>query len=159
MRYPFKTMHATLILVGMSLLVPTWGQAKQHPRSAHLTTSPKSAVLTGTYIRIKHRKAENQSAELTVKQISAHRIKVNLTALWWTVAGRSSPHNGEIEATITLNHHVAVYVNGNYRLTMQFHKHTVVLTESGSNLDFGMNVRAAGTYRRARRSRAQGSHH
>ena len=108
--------------------------------------------LTGTYTRIKHRKDENQSAILEVTQISGHRIRFDLTALWWPVGRGDSTHNGEITATVALRGRSAVYESEGYRLTMWFRGRTVVVTESGSNPDFGVNVSAAGTYR-------QGSSH
>ena len=125
-----------------------------------LQTNPSSAqrnssLLTGTYTRNKHSPGKNQSAHLDITQISRSQIRFHLTALWWPVGNSSSPHNGEIEATIPLRNHVAAYTNSGYRLTLRFLPHSVVLTERGSNPDFGAYVSAAGIYRRLGRSRAK----
>ena len=119
----------------------------------------KLGRLTGTYTRLKQSKAENQSANLDLRQISKSKIRFDLTALWWPVGNADSPHNGEIEATIALHDHSAVYEYGDYRLTLRFRKHTVVLTESGSNPDFGAYVSAAGIYRRRGHATTQAGAH
>ena len=132
------------ILIGLCLIpAPGFAQSRAHDRH--------SWPLTGTYARIKSRADENQSAILDIRQRSGSRIRFHLTALWWPVGRSDSPHNGEIEATVALHDHVAVYKDGDYRLTLRFRDHKVVLTESGSNPDFGANVSAAGTYRRTGR--------
>lgn len=148
-------LSCTLVLIGMCFLfVPGIGQGRAQGRSARsIASSQKSSSFTGTYTRIKRRKDENQSATLDIKQIGDSRIKFALTALWWAVSSSNSPHNGEITATIALRNQVAVYKASGYRLTMQFRGHRVVLTERGSNPEFGVNVSAAGTYRRTARDR------
>lgn len=150
-----RSVLSCTLLLGMGML-PTagMGQGRAHNRSARsIASSHNLSRLTGTYTRIKRRKDENQSATLDIKQIGDSRIKFDLTALWWAVSSRNSPHNGEITATIALRNQVAVYKAGDYRLTMQFRGHRVVLTERGSNPEFGVNVSAAGTYRRTGRDR------
>jgi hypothetical protein len=116
-----------------------------------------SSRLTGTYIRVKHNSDENQSAQIDIKQVSRSRIRFHLTALWWPGGRADSPHNGEIESTVALRNHVAVYQDGDYGLTLHFRDHAVVLTERGNDPDFGAYVSAAGTYRRIspRRNQAQ----
>ena len=145
-----KTLSCTLVLIGMCFILgPGFGQNGAHHRSGRLAAH---APLAGTYTRVKRHRDENQSAILDVKQSGPGTVRFDLTALWWSVGRGDSPHNGEIEATIPLHNHVAVYKNGDYRLTLKFRAHTVVLTESGSNPDFGASVSAAGTYRRTRRA-------
>ena len=140
----------TPLLIGMCfLLANESGQAGVH----------KSSQLTGTYIRVKHSRDENQSAQIDVIPISRSRIRFHLTALWWPVRRSDSPHNGEIEATVMLRNHVAVYQDGDYRLTLHFRNHAVVLTERGSNPDFGASVSAAGSYRRTSHNVTQAQAH
>ena len=143
-----------LILAGICLCaVPGLGQERPHRAPARpAAASRKSPRLTGTYTRIKCRADENQSAILEVTKISGHKLSFDLTALWWPVGRGDSPHNGEITATVALRGQSAVYENGDYRLTLRFQGHKVVLTERGSNPEFGVHVNAAGTYRRTNRA-------
>ena len=142
------------ITAGICLLsLPVFGQSKARHRTTHPSSHAlRSSRLTGTYTRSKRSKNEHQSATMDVQQISGSKIHVHLTALWWP-AQSDSPHNGEFEATLALHNHTAVYRNENYRLTMKFARPTVALTESGSNPEFGVNVRAAGIYRLTRQHR------
>lgn len=141
-----------LILIGICLILsPSSAQGKVHGRSTFpAAVSRRISRLTGTYTRIKRRPDENQSAILDVTRVSRSRIRLHLTALWWPVGRAELPHNGEIEATVGLYDHVAVYENGNYRLTLSFRNHDIVVTESGRNPEFGANISAAGAYQRTR---------
>ncbi len=143
-----------IIPAGVCLLAaPGFGQSKaRHGQAPPATYALKSSRLTGTYTRVKRNNNEHQSATMDVKQINRSKIHVHLTALWWPALS-DLPHNGEFEATLALRNHIAVYRNENYRLTMKFARHAVALTESGSNPEFGVNVRAAGTYRLTRKQR------
>jgi hypothetical protein len=149
--------EAMLNLAALCLLLsPSFGQTsslRPHP------TTHISSRLTGTYIRLKHRQDENQSAQIVIKQISRSRLRFHLTALWWPVGWPDSPHNGEIESTVVLRNHTAVYQNGDYRLTLHLRDHAVVLTERSSDPDFGAFVSAAGTYRRVSQRRNQAQAH
>lgn len=137
------------LLAGMGLLLPPFSPIRAQTRRTHpVVRSPKAASLTGTYTRIKRRKDENQSAILEVTQLRGGKIKFTLTALWWSVGHSDSPHNGEIQATVPLRDRTAVYTNLDYRLTIRFRTHDVMLTEKGRNEEFGAYVSAAGTYRR-----------
>lgn len=143
------SLFSAMISTGTCLLLaPVFGQSKAHSRTAHPeAVSVRSSRVSGTYTRIKHRRDENQSGVLEVRQLNGGKIHFHLTALWWSAAQSDLPHNGDIEATVTLRNGAAAYRNENYRLTMRFANHTVTLTESGSNPEFGVNVSAAGTYR------------
>lgn len=145
MRAARLTLTVLLLTSPCLVLAPSLAQGRAHERPP--------ARLAGTYTRVKQRGDENQSAILDITQISRGRIKFHLTALWWSVGRGDSPHNGEIEATVALRDHAAIYQNGGYRLRLRFQARPVVVTESGSNPDFGVNVSAAGTYRRTRRNK------
>ena len=138
------------------LLAPAFGQSEAHSTTAHVPASSlKSLRFSGSYTRLKQRKDENQSAIFEVKQLNGGKIRFHLTALMWPVGHSDTPHNGEIEATVALRNRVAVYKNETYRLIMRFTDHAIVLTESGSNPDFGAYVRATGTYRLTKRGRTR----
>ncbi len=144
-----KILSCTLVLIGLCFILgPSFGQDGAHHRSARPAAH---ARLAGTYTRVKRYGDESRSAILAIKQSNPGTVRFDLTALWWPVGRSDSPHNGEIKATVPLHDHIAVYKNGDYRLTLKFRARTVVVTESGSNPDFGVGVSAAGTYRRTKR--------
>ena len=102
--------------------------------------------LTGHY---RFRKGEFRN-HLSVLQLSGGRIKFNLTALWVSPNNPENIHNGEIAGVVAVSSGTAIYENGDCKISMQFSRTGVVVREdhAGDDCGFGVNVSAAGVYRK-----------
>lgn len=77
-------------------------------------------------------------------------VKFHLIALWKSPTNREVIHDGEISALVPMQNNLAVYEKGKCKIMLEFLANKVIVSETGSDTDcdFGMNVTAAGTYRK-----------
>lgn len=86
---------------------------------------------------------------LAVQQLPDGKIKFDLVALWVS-HNPDNIHDGEIQAIVNLENGIAVYQEGGCRIKMAFSPGRVRISENDEVGDcaFGVNVTAAGSYRR-----------
>ncbi len=92
----------------------------------------------------------NVRSRLDVQLLPNNQIKFSLVALLET--GGNSPRNGIVEATVALKNGVAVYEQGECKISMKFINNKAVVRESHvDDCGFGAFVTAEGTYLRKSR--------
>jgi hypothetical protein len=114
---------------------------------ATATKAKQARNVTGHYVM----RREEFRNRLDVEQLANGKIKFDLIALWVSANNPDNIHNGEIQATVSLEKGVAVYEAGDCRLKMEFQPTSVRIWQSDEAGDcgFGANVTATGTYRKS----------
>ena len=135
-RLPAIVVHLTVLTVVISMASETLAQ------------EPKTANVTGTYIK----KTENESANLEVKLISQNKVHVKGTAFWGTNRD-TGPNIGELDFRATMKNGRVEYFEKKgkkqyYKLELIFTPKGITAKEEGVSGNFGMNVTFAGEYKK-----------
>ncbi len=140
MQLPKQQQLSTLAL--LLFLVTSFVVVGQTPQ---VTKAKPPRNVTGHYVM--RRGAFHNT--LDVQQLPGGKIKVDLVALWVS-HNPDNIHDGEIQAIVSLENGVALYQEGACRIKMEFLPGRVRISESDEAGDcgFGLNVTAAGSYRR-----------
>lgn len=98
--------------------------------------------ITGSYA--------DKNNSLDVQLLPNGSLKFHLIALWKSPTNREVIHIGEISALVPINENLAVYEKGQCKIVLEFLANKVDVSQIGgdTDCDFGMNVLAAGTYRK-----------
>lgn len=126
------------------ILLPLICFAASAQASLPALTKPRS--VTGRY---SFRKDEFRNS-LNVRQLPGGKIRFELIALWVSANNPQNIHNGELHGVAPLKNGLAIYENGNCRVTMAFASNRVTITTDDviDDCGFGANVAASGTYRK-----------
>ncbi len=111
-----------------------------------INESAKPRNVTGQY-RLRKDQSSNR---LDVRQLADGKVKFQLVALWISPNHPDNIHNGEVRGIATLRNGLAVYEDGNCRVTMKFtsNRVTIITDDVVDDCGFGANVIASGVYRK-----------
>jgi hypothetical protein len=126
------------------LLLLSFAAGGQTPSA---TNAKRPGNVTGHY-RMRREEFRNR---IDVEQLTDGKIKFDLVALWVSHYNPENVHNGTLQGIARMENGVAIYEANSCKLKLEFFPGRVRITQSEEvgDCEFGANVTATGTYRKA----------